>query len=222
MNKKIQKLLQITFFAVCGGLLLTNCESDADNLGSQFFQQGAAQDGVVLNDVIAYNVSHNDTIRTDAAKLDSVVIGAFDVPQMGVQKSAYLTQVRLLSYAPKFGENAVADSAVIVLKPAYSSAADSTKTTTISNYIYPVGNVSSTKVVNTYPLLKYGRTKIGGKTQMTINVNEVTDFMGSTVTKLFSNQNFSTGALLGSKTFYGDINSININEYERRKKMLSD
>ena len=67
MTKKIQRLLQIMFFAVMGGLFLTNCESDPDKLGSQFFNKDAAQDGLALNDVIAYNISHNDTIRTDGA-----------------------------------------------------------------------------------------------------------------------------------------------------------
>ncbi|WP_417430571.1 DUF4270 family protein [Halpernia sp.] len=220
MTKKIQRLLQLTFFAIIGSLLLINCEPDADNLGSQFFQNGAAQDGLVLKDLIAYNISHNDTIRTDGAKLDSVVIGAFNVPQFGVQKSSYFTQVRLTSYDPDFGTNPVADSAVIVIKPRYAS--DSVKTTTEENYIYPDGNIASTKVVNTYPIIyKYGRTKIGGKTKLTINVNEVTEFMGSNVTKLFSNQDFATGALLGSKTFYGDITSVNIKKNTDKSELFN-
>jgi hypothetical protein len=209
MTNKIQSLLQMMFFAIMGSLLLTNCESASDNLGSQFFNKGAAQDGIVLNDVIAYNISHNDTIRTDGSKLDSVAIGAFNVPQFGIQKSAYYSQLRLNTYSPDFGVNPVADSAVIVIKPIYAS--DSIQTTTNSNYIFPTGNVASTKVVNTYPIkYKYGRTKIGGKTSMTINVNEVNDFMGSATTQLFSNQNFAEGALLGSKTFNGNITSVNI------------
>jgi hypothetical protein len=209
MTKKIQRLLQIMFFAIMGSLMLTNCESDADNLGSQFFQDGAAQDEVVFKPIIAYNITHNDTIRTDGTKLDSATIGAFNVPEFGVQKAAYFTQVRLLSYAPDFGTNAVADSAVIVIKPRFAS--DSIQTTTNNDFIYPDGNIASTKVVNTYPIVyKYGRSKIGGKTKLTINVNEVNDFMGSTVTQLFSNQNFAEGALLGSKTFNGDITSVSI------------
>lgn len=209
MNKKIQRLLQIMFFAIMGGLLLTNCESAADNLGSQFFQKDAAQDGVILKDLVAYNISHSDTIRTDGAKLDSASIGAFNVPQFGIQKASYFTQIRLNSYTPDFGANAVADSAVVIIKPRF--AADSIQTTTNANFTYPDGNVTSTKVVNTYPVVyKYGRTKIAGKTKLTINVNEVNDFMGSSTTQLFSNQNFDEGALLGSKTFNGDINSVNI------------
>ncbi|MGS0748854.1 DUF4270 family protein [Halpernia sp. GG3] len=209
MTKKIQRLLQIMFFATMGSLLLINCESNADNLGSQFFQANAAQDGLVLKDLVAYNISHSDTIRTDGAKLDSAAIGAFNVPQFGLQKASYFTQIRLNSYAPDFGINAVADSAVIVIKPRF--ATDSIQTTTNSNFIYPDGNIASTKVVNSYPIIyKYGRTKIGSKTSLTINVNEVNDFMGSTVTKLYSNQDFAQGALLGSKTFNGNITSVNI------------
>lgn len=211
MTKKFQRLLQITFFALVGSLLLINCEPDPDNLGSQFFENGAAQDNLVLKDLIAYNISNNDTIRTDNAKLDSATLGAFNVPQFGLQKSSYFTQVRLSSYAPKFGTNAKADSAVLVLTPAIPTSNDSIRKSTIKNFIYPTGNISSTKITKTYPVLyKYGRTKIGGKTKLTINVNEVTDFMGSTVTKLYSNQNFAAGALLGSKDFYGDVTSVNI------------
>ncbi|SFI08524.1 DUF4270 family protein [Halpernia frigidisoli] len=215
MTKKIQRLLQISLFAIMGSLLLINCESDADNLGAQFFQPGAAQDGVVLNDLTAYNISHNDTVRTDgfqigASKvLDSVVLGAFNVPQFGVQKSSYFTQLRLPTYPLTFGTNATVDSVIVTIKPQFS--ADSIKTTTNTSFNYPDGNVLSTKVVNTYPIsLKYGRTKIGGKTNLTINVNEVNDFMGSNQTKLFSNMNFAEGALIGSKVFNGDITSVNI------------
>ena len=57
MTKKFQRLLQITFFALVGGLLLINCEPDPDNLGSQFFTNGAAQDNLVVKDLIAYNIS---------------------------------------------------------------------------------------------------------------------------------------------------------------------
>ena len=220
MTKRIQRLLQITFFAVIGGLLLINCEPDPDSLGSQFFQKGAARDSVLVKDLIAYNISHNDTIRTDGAKIDSAVIGAFNVPQFGAQKSSYFTQVRLSSYSPDFGTNPVVDSAVIVIKPRY--ATDSVQTTTDNNYTYPVGNIVSTKVVNTYPIIfKYGRTKVGGKTKLTINVNEVNDFMGSSVTKLYSNQNFAAGALLGSKNFYGDITSVKIKSNTDQSELFS-
>ncbi|SEG49328.1 protein of unknown function [Halpernia humi] len=211
MTKKFQGLLQITFFALVGSLLLINCEPNADNLGSQFFTNGAAQDSVVLKDLIAYNISNNDTIRTDNAKMDSVTLGAFDVPQFGKLKSSYFTQVRLSSYAPTFGTNAKADSAVLVITPSLPTSTDSIRKSTINNFIYPTGNIASTKITKTYPVIyKYGRTKIGGKTKLTINVNEVTDYMGSTVTKLYSNQDFATGALLGSKDFYGDVTSVNI------------
>lgn len=209
MTKKIQRLLQITFFAIVGSLLLINCEPDVDNLGAQFFENGAARDSVVLSDLIAYNISNNDSIRADNSKLDSATIGAFNVPEFGLQKSSYYTQIRLSTYAPDFGANPVVDSIIMVIKPRY--AADSITTSTNATYNYPDGNIASTKVVNTYPIIyKYGRTKIGGETKLTLNVNEVTDFMGSSVDKLFSNKSFATGELIGTKIFNGNLSSVNI------------
>lgn len=38
-----------------------------------------------------------------------------------MQKSAYVTQVRLSSYTPDFGTNPVLDSAVMLIKPSYSA-----------------------------------------------------------------------------------------------------
>lgn len=220
MIKKIQRLLQISFFAITCGILVTSCEADADNLGSQFFDKDAAKDGVIVKDLIAYNISNQDSLRTDKTKLDSATLGAFDVPQFGLQKAAYYTQVRLNSYNPDFGVNPVADSAVIVIKPRY--ATDSVVTTTDNKYIYPVGDVESTKVVNTYPIIyKYGRTKIGGRTQLTINVSEVTEFMGSNVTNLYSNQDFTIGQLLGSKTFNGSITSVNIKKNSDQSELFN-
>ena len=158
MINNIQKLFKITASLVIGSVILWSCEPDADQLGSQFFQNGA-QGTETPYPVIAYNVKNNDTIRTDAARLQSATLGAFTEPQFGMQKSSYVSQARLSSYAPDFGANPVLDSAVLVLKPLYPT--DSVTTTTVEDYIYPVGTVAAKKVVSTYPITKYGRTKIG-------------------------------------------------------------
>lgn len=207
MINNIQKLFKITAAMVIGSVILWSCEPDADQLGSQFFQNGA-QGTETLYPVIAYNVKNNDTIRTDAARLQSATLGAFTEAQFGLQKSAYVSQARLSSYAPDFGTNPVLDSAVLVLKPLYPT--DSVTTTTVEDYIYPVGTVAAKKVVSTYPISKYGRTKIGGKTLLNININEVNDFLASNVDKVLSNRDVATGTLLGTKIFDGTINSVKI------------
>ncbi len=204
MTRNIKGIIKTSLFLFSGSLILWNCESEADNLGSQFFDNNAATGTTQAYDVIAYNVNNNDTIRTDAAKLTSATLGAFSEPQFGMQKSSYVTQVRMGSYAPDFGTNAVVDSVVLVMKPEY--ATDSIKITTDENYIYP-DNIAAKKVVNTYPISKkYGKTK----SSLTINVNEVNDFLGGTEDKVYSDKSVSVGSLLGTKSFNGNVSSIKV------------
>ncbi len=207
MIKNITKLFNITATLVIGSLILWNCEPDADSLGSQFFQDGI-QGTEAEYSVIAYNVNNNDSIRTDAVRLQTATLGAFSEPQFGMQKSAYVTQVRLSSYAPDFGTNPVLDSAVLVIKPNYPI--DSVTTTTNEDYIYPDGEVLAKKVVSTYPVSKYGKTKIGGKTIFNIKVHQVNDFLSANTDKLYSDKNVATGNVIGTKVFDGTVNSIKI------------
>lgn len=207
MINNIQEFFKITATLVIGSILLWSCESDADQLGSQFFQNGA--EGIeAFHDVIAYNSLNGDTIRTDADRLQNATLGAFDESQFGLQKSAYVTQARLSSYEPDFGANAALDSAVLVIKPLYP--ADSIVTTTNEDYIYPVGAVPAKLVKNSFPISKYGKTKINGKTILNIKVHEVDEFLGANTEKVMSNKNVATGIELGSKAFDGTINSVKI------------
>ncbi|OWK73678.1 hypothetical protein CBW16_09260 [Flavobacteriaceae bacterium JJC] len=207
MIKNIKKLFNITAALVIGSLILWNCEPDADQLGSQFFQDGAKGTDTAYT-VIAYNVNNGEAVRSDAARLQSATLGAFNEPQFGLQKSAYVSQVRLSSYSPDFGTNPVLDSAVLVIKPIYPT--DSATTTTVEDYIYPVGAVAAKKVVTNYPVSKYGRTKINGKTIFNIKVHEVNEFLGSTSDSVMSNRSVAVGNVIGSKVFDGTINSIKI------------
>ncbi len=207
MIKNIKKFFNITATLVMGSLILWNCEPDADQLGSQFFQNGA-QGTEQSFPLIAYNVLNGDSIRVDNVRLQQGTLGAFNEPQFGLQKSDYVSQMRLSVFAPEFGANPVLDSAVLVLTPYFSS--DSAAVTTTDDYIYPDGAVPAKKVVTTYPVNKYGKTKIDTKTIFNIKVHEVTEFLGGNSTEIRSTKNVTTGALLGSKVFNGDISSIKI------------
>ncbi|QBO57182.1 DUF4270 family protein [Chryseobacterium salivictor] len=207
MIRNIQELFKITATLVIGSLILVNCEPDADQLGSQFFQDGA-KGKEVSYPIIAYNSNNHDSIRTDAARLQSATLGAFSESQFGMQKSAYVSQVRLSGANPDFGTNAKLDSAVLVIKPQY--AADSVTTVTNDKYIYPEGAVPSKKVVSTYPVIKYGNTKIGGKTLLNFKVYEVTDFLGSNTDVVYSNKVVNTGAQIGAKTFDGNVHLVKV------------
>lgn len=207
MIRNIQKIFRAATILGLGSVILWSCEPDPDQLGSQFFQDGA-QATEKQYPLIAYTENNNDTIRTDASRLTTATLGAFNEPQFGLQKSDYVTQLRLSSSNPNFGTNPVLDSAVLVIKPIY--AADTVTTTTVADYVYPDGAIPSKKVVNNYPILKYGKTKINGKTIFNIKVEEVTEFLGSNSDQVRSNKNVATGAVLGKKVFDGVVRSINI------------
>lgn len=217
MIYNIRKIFTILSVMVLGGVLVYNCEPEPDSLGEQLFLNGAAEGAETSYDLIAYNINNNDTIRTDAFKLlnfissgstsSTAVLGAFDENQFGKQKASYFTQVRLASYNPDFGTNAVVDSVVLVLKPIYRS--DSlVATTTDENYIYPDGNINAKKVVSTYPVTKFGKAK----KNLTLEVYEVKDFMNGYNDIVYSNKNFQTySPLLGSKEIKnGNVSSVSI------------
>lgn len=208
MVKNIKNILKAAFLFVGSSLLFVSCESDADNLGSQFFEGTAAEGVQKAYDIIAYNKNNNDTVRSDAAKISSSMLGAFDEPQFGMQKASLVSQVRLSSFDPDFGTNPVVDSVVMVLKPAFAS--DSVSTVTEEAYVFPEGNVPAKRVINTYPVIKYGKTKINTKTVMNINVHLVDDFLGSVNDEVYSNKVVNYSTLLGSKVFNGDVKSIKV------------
>lgn len=194
-------------FLVVGMVVLNSCEGELDNLGSQLLEGNSADGYDKAYSLVAYNINNGDVIRADATKLDSVRIGAFDEPVFGQQKVSYITQLRLNTYDPDFGTNPVVDSVVLTLKPRFAS--DSVTTTTIEDYIYPEGSVAAKKIVNTYPVSKYGKYKLAGqKTKFTIKVNEVSDFLGGTTDSLSSNKAVALGAEIGSKAFDGTVNSV--------------
>lgn len=212
MTYTIKRTFAILFLAIFGSVLLYNCEPDPDSLGEQLFLNGAAEGKETSYDLIAYNIDNNDSIRSDAAKLGSVVLGAFKEEQFGMQRASYFTQLRLSTYDPDFGTNAAVDSVVLVIKPSTAYyAQDTVTTTTDENYIYPDGNVAAKKVINTYPIKKYGKAKINGAVpQFTVKVNEVTEFLNASTDIAYSNKNYAVGQELGSKIFNGNITSVAI------------
>ncbi len=218
MIYNIRKIFTILSVMFLGGVLVYNCEPEPDSLGEQLFLNGAAEGVESSYDLIAYNIKNNDTIRTDAFKLldivssgsvsSTAVLGAFNESQFGLQRASYFTQVRLPSYNPDFGTNAVVDSVVLVLKPIVSL--DSLTTTTNESYVYPDGNVDAKKVVNTYPIKKFGKAKLNGG-KLTLKVNEVTEFMNGVNDIVYSNKNFGTDSnILGSKEISGNASSVAI------------
>ncbi len=218
MIYNLKKTFTILSMMVLGSVILYNCEPDPDSLGEQLFLDGAANGTESSFDVIAYNISNSDTIRADAntfvnlfgsnaATSSTAVLGAFTENQFGMQKATYFTQLRLPSYDPDFGTNPTVDSVVMVIKPTY--AIDSIKTTTNEDYVYPDGNVAAKKVVNNFPITKFGKAKLNGG-KLTLKVHEVTEFMNGVNDAVYSNKKFAVDEanILGSKEIFGDVNSV--------------
>lgn len=189
---------------------LQSCEPEADRLGEQLFSPIHANADSMR--VVAYNISNNDTIRSDAFTGRVGILGAFSEPVFGMQKANYVSQVRMAAYDFDFGTNAAVDSAVLVLRP--SVVVDSATTSTDENFVFPLGNVASKKVVKTYPISKYGKANINGApTQLTLQVQEVTDFLQSPATVYYSNQQVAVNPTpIGTAVVKGKAASVVITD----------
>lgn len=233
MTHNLKRTFAMLLLAIFGSTILYNCEPDPDSLGEQLFNDDAAQGNEIAYPVIAYNYSNNDSIRSDAARLISGVnesgaasyvgvLGAFTESQFGMQRASYVTQLRMPVDNYDFnGANPKVDSVVLVVRPPANTAAntyffesDSLKTNTFEKSDFPVDGVATAVSIEkkTYPVRKYGKIG-GGSKSMKINVHEVTTFLDSNDDK-FKRSNagtsISTGELLGSGVFDGNINSLSI------------
>ena len=65
MIKEIQNIFRLFFILFSGAAITVACESEPDELGMQFFQNGTAQGTEESFDVVAYNVYNNDALEAD-------------------------------------------------------------------------------------------------------------------------------------------------------------
>ena len=206
------KKIKLFLFSLFFGSIVVGCNSDADDLGLQFFENNEAQGEQAAYDLVAYNVSNNDVVRSDSYSLKKTTLGAFTEGQFGMQKSAYVTQVRMSSYAPNFGVNPVVDSVVLEIKPEYDATA---KTTSTTNITYK--GQAAKQTLTAYSAVKYGNSA----SAMTINVNEITTDLGNTGTEILSNKTVTAGTLLGTKSFTGNSIAVSINKTSDNTVLLT-
>ncbi|MBQ0152450.1 MAG: DUF4270 domain-containing protein [Chryseobacterium sp.] len=217
----MKKTITVISMVIFGGYIISSCEPEPDSLGEQLFLGDAVKGNEIAYDLIAYNINNNDSIQSDASKLSMAALGAFNEGQFGKQKASYFTQVRLNSYDPDFGTNAKVDSVVLVVKPDYETVSDSITTTTKEDYIFPDGNVDAKKVVNTYKIKKFGKTKLNGG-KMTIKVQEVTEFLNGYNDKAYSNKDYAVSStVLGSKEIFGNVTSVAITKDSDNSNLFS-
>ena len=206
------KKIKLFLFSLFLGSVAVGCNSDADDLGLQFFEDNEAQGEQAAYDLVAYNVNNNDVVRSDSYSLKKATLGVFNESQFGMQKSAYVTQVRMPSYAPNFGVNPVVDSVVLEIKPEYDATA---KTTSITNITYK--GQAAKQTLTAYSAVKYGNPA----SAMTINVNEITADLGNAGTEILSNKTVTTGTLLGTKSFTGNSIAVSINKTSDNTALLT-
>ena len=206
------KKIKLFLFSLFLGSIAVGCNSDADDLGLQFFENNEAQGEQAAYDLVAYNVNNNDVVRSDSYSLKKATLGVFSESQFGMQKSAYVTQVRLSKYAPNFGTNPVVDSVVLEIKPEYDVTA---KTTSTTNITYK--GQAAKQTLTAYSTKKYGNPA----SAMTINVNEITTDLGSTGAEILSNRSVTAGTLLGTQSFTGNSIAVSINKTSDNTVLLT-
>ena len=206
------KKIKLFLFSLFLGSIAVGCNSDADDLGLQFFENNEAQGEQTAYDLVAYNVNNNDVVRSDSYSLRKATLGIFSENQFGMQESAYVTQVRLSSYAPNFGINPTVDSVYLEIKPEYDVTA---KTTSVTNVTYK--GQAAKQTLTAYSTKKYGNPA----SAMTINVNEITTDLGSTGAEILSNRSVTAGALLGTKSFTGNSIAVSINKTSDNTVLLT-
>lgn len=215
MHKNFRKIISVSLAIIFGSFFLYNCEPEADKLGEQFFNPADVRTDSV--NIVAYNISNQDTLRSDITTARLGVLGAFDEPVFGMQKASYVTQARLGTFDPDFGDNPVVDSVVLVMKPLFYS--DSVATTTNANYVH-TGNVLATKEVKTYPIAKYGKAKIAGAPALfNIRVHEVTEFLNGPSTVYYSDKAVPLGPQIGSAVFNGNVTSTVITKNDNNEEL---
>lgn len=217
MKVNVKNIFKTTIFLVGSLFIISSCESEADQLGLQFFDENKAKSDEKSFDIVAFNVNNNDSIQTDGSKLQQATIGAFTENNFGMQKSGYVSQVRLNAYNPDFGAKPVVDSVVLELKPEAYAAADSIKTTTVESFTYLPTNIEAKKVLTTYKAIKYGKAK----KPLTLDVHEVGEYMKGTDQKMYSNQRIARGTLLGSKVFDGTFSAVKITKKSDGTELLT-
>ena len=211
-KKQMNKIKSILSVFLFGGLMVS-CNSDADDLGKNLFDGNSVTGNQVSYDLVVYNINNGDAVRADSYALQRAILGAFTEGQFGMQKSAYVTQVRLSKYAPDFGTNPVVDSVVLEIKPQYDATTKTVTTTDVTH-----GGQAAKQALTKYEAVKYGNPAA----TMNIDVHEIATDLGAVGTEKLSNSPVATSGLpLGTKVFSGNVYAVSINKTSDNTALLT-
>jgi len=166
-----------------------SCEDDISDVGSGLLDSGSYA-SVQYVDIISYN-TNNDSIRSDEQVLQSGVLGVFEEPVFGRTKARFITQARMTSFNPDFGENAEMDSVILSIPVYYKS--DESDVEIDTTYIYLGENESPSDTATMRISRTYKLDSIYGKTdlQMTLQVREVAEYLYSQDSIYYSNSSIA-------------------------------
>ena len=211
-KKQMSKIKLILSVFLFGGLMVS-CNSDSDDLGKNLFDGNSVTGNQVSYDLVTYNINNGDVVRADSYALQRATLGAFTEGQFGMQKSAYVTQVRLSKYAPDFGTNPVVDSVVLEIKPQYDATTKVVTTTDVTH-----GGQAAKQALTKYEAVKYGNPAA----TMNIDVHEIATDLGAVGTEKLSNSPVATSGLpLGTKVFSGNVYAVSINKTSDNTALLT-
>ena len=192
---------------------MVSCNSDSDDLGKNLFDGNSVTGNQVSYDLVTYNINNGDVVRADSYALQRATLGAFTEGRFGMQKSAYVTQVRLSKYAPDFGTNPVVDSVVLEIKPQYDATTKTVTTTDVTH-----GGQAAKQALTKYEAVKYGNPAA----TMNIDVHEIATDLGAVGTEKLSNSPVATSGLpLGTKVFSGNVYAVSINKTSDNTALLT-
>ncbi len=189
------KLLIAGFISIT---FLLSCEKDGTDIGSDLIPD-KSRGNTTYVDLIAYNVSNNDTIRADYATLKNGLVGVYEDNVFGKSQASFDTQIRLSASDEIQGTVQEVDSVVLAIYPVYNSSISTVKKVTLSN-----GNIRYT---TKYPLAS--TACLGNKgTTMGINVNRIDTYLETTASQFYSNKSITVTDLLGTVTIGDSATSV--------------
>ncbi|MDR1876058.1 MAG: DUF4270 domain-containing protein [Flavobacteriaceae bacterium] len=201
---KIYKFeLKLLVLSLISMTFLLSCESDSTSIGSNLIPD-KPEGNVTYVDLIAYNISNNDTIRADCNTLTNGLIGVYEDAVFGKSKASFNTQIRLNSSDEIVGTIQEIDSVVLAFYPSYTSSSS-----TVKEVILNPGSTSgidTIKYITKYPLSSY----LGGGSPMTVKINRINTFLESFESKFYSDKSIDVGDLLGTAVLSDSVTTVSI------------
>lgn len=182
-----------------------SCEQEDRFVGSNIIDNQAEFHKAYV-DVVSTTLAV-DTIRTDRSVLQSASVGVFDEPLFGKTKSSFVSQVRLGTTDPRFGNNAIVDSVILTI-PVFTNTQD---TLAIERYQLPTnyllnnpadGECSVRDTIHRFQnryLFAIDSIYGNRNASMNLQVHRVVQNLGTIDSLKFSNQTVQTAELFGSQ-----------------------